>query len=297
MELQPCPQRLSDEEYGSNPSPEPKAKPPWWFTDSGLRRLNFSIGVIFLSAAANGFDSSLINGLLIIQSWLPFFIPASYLSDKMGRRWCLIVGSIIMFAASVVQTAVKGVHAFMITRGVIGAGLAFNQAAAGTLAMEIAHPRHREWVTIFYNAFWYLGAFISAVSTFIGLKYFATRDLGWRLPCLTQTIIPGIQILFVWAIPESPRFLIAAEKCNDAKEMLCRYHANGNQEDPIIDTEMRKIADVLAAEKKGASDVLGKCKFSWCEFARGRANRQRGLICVLVGVMIQWTGNGKKYPF
>lgn len=38
-----------------------------WTRDAGLRKLNIGIGFMFASAAANGYDGSLINGLLAIQ--------------------------------------------------------------------------------------------------------------------------------------------------------------------------------------------------------------------------------------
>lgn len=38
-----------------------------WTQDPGLRKLNMGIGFMFASAAANGYDGSLMNGLLTIQ--------------------------------------------------------------------------------------------------------------------------------------------------------------------------------------------------------------------------------------
>lgn len=37
-----------------------------WYKDSGLRRLNFGVLLMFASAAANGYDAALMNGLLAI---------------------------------------------------------------------------------------------------------------------------------------------------------------------------------------------------------------------------------------
>lgn len=37
-----------------------------WWRDPGLRRLNLGILLVFASATANGFDGSLLNGLLAI---------------------------------------------------------------------------------------------------------------------------------------------------------------------------------------------------------------------------------------
>jgi hypothetical protein len=37
-----------------------------WIKDAGLRRLNLGVGLMFTSAAANGYDGSLMNGLLAL---------------------------------------------------------------------------------------------------------------------------------------------------------------------------------------------------------------------------------------
>lgn len=37
-----------------------------WFKDKGLRRLNFGLMLMFASAAANGYDGALMNGLLTL---------------------------------------------------------------------------------------------------------------------------------------------------------------------------------------------------------------------------------------
>lgn len=37
-----------------------------WTKDPGLRRLNLGVGLMFTSAAANGYDGSLMNGLLAL---------------------------------------------------------------------------------------------------------------------------------------------------------------------------------------------------------------------------------------
>lgn len=75
-----------------------------WWRDPGLRKLNLGVLLVFASATANGFDASLVNGLLAIPSFnddvvdkvntnilgliiaaislggLPALIPAGYVS-------------------------------------------------------------------------------------------------------------------------------------------------------------------------------------------------------------------------
>lgn len=42
-----------------------------WIKDAGLRRLNLGVGLMFTSAAANGYDGSLMNGLLALPLCTP----------------------------------------------------------------------------------------------------------------------------------------------------------------------------------------------------------------------------------
>lgn len=44
-----------------------------WIHDPGLRKLNIGIAFMFASAAANGYDGSLMNGLLAIPQCEPDF--------------------------------------------------------------------------------------------------------------------------------------------------------------------------------------------------------------------------------
>lgn len=199
-----------------------------WIQDPGLRRLNFAIASMFASAAANGYDGSLINGLLAMPYFnanlgdinssllgvtlagislggLPAFIPASYVSDYCGRRLTVAIGSSLMLAAAIIQCATSGVYAFLGTRIMLGIGLGFAQTAAPPLTTEIAHPKHRGNVTNLFQSIWYWGAILSAILTLGTL--FIDNDWSWRIPCLLQGFFPAIQLIGLLFVPESPRWV------------------------------------------------------------------------------------------
>ncbi|TLD28390.1 hypothetical protein PspLS_04095 [Pyricularia sp. CBS 133598] len=280
---------------------------PRWTRDPGLRRLNLAIFTMFASAAANGYDGSLINGLLAIPAFnsnlgtvdanllgltiagislggLPSFVPASHVSDHMGRRFCVAVGSSLMLAASVVQCATSGVYAFLGTRIMLGVGLGFSQTAAPPLTTEIAHPKHRGNVTNLFQAIWYWGSIVSAAVTLASLHM--DSAWSWRLPCLLQGLFPAVQLLGLLVVPESPRWLVSKGRHDEALAILARYHANGSVEDPLVQFEYQEICQALQAEKDAANTT------GWMTFFATEGNRHRLLICVLVGFMIQWAGNG-----
>lgn len=68
--------------------------------------------------------------------------------------------------------------------------------------------------------------------------------------------------------------------------MLAKFHANGDESDPLVNYEFAEICETIQREKEAAAGS------SWSEFFRTRGNRHRFAICLLVGIMIQWAGNG-----
>jgi MFS family permease len=278
-----------------------------WIRDKGLRRLNFAIGAMFASAAANGYDGSLINGLLAMPYFnanlgdpastllgitlagislggLPSFIPASYVSDYFGRRITVAIGSSIMLGAAIIQCATSGVYAFLGTRIMLGVGLGFAQTAAPPLTAEIAHPKHRANITNMFQAIWFWGAIVSAVMS-LGFL-FVDNHWSWRIPCLFQGFFPAIQLIgLIWVL-ESPRWLVSKNRHQEALRILARYHANGDVDDQLVQFEYQEICSALELEKEVAKST------GWSTFFATKGNRHRLLICILVGCMIQWAGNG-----
>lgn len=279
-----------------------------WWLDPGLRRLNLSVLLVFASATANGFDGSLINGLLAIPRFksdvvdqvntnvlgliiaaislggLPALIPAGYVSDHFGRKVCLAIGTFIIIATGIVQAVTSGPWLFWAFRLLMGVGIAFILIPAPALSTEVAHPRNRAAITACFQTAFYWGSIVSAVATLAGL--YIGNSWSWRMPVLLQILFPVLQVVGLILVPESPRFLISKNRREEAFQILVKYHANGDAADPLVNYEFTEICETIEREAKVASGS------SWGEFFRTKGNRHRFLICVLVGIMIQWAGNG-----
>lgn len=245
---------------------------PRWTRDPGLRRLNFGISLMFASAAANGYDGTLINGLFsnprfnanignvsssllgitvagISLGGTPTFVPASYVSDYMGRRVTVAIGSSLMLAAAVIQAATSGIYAFLGTRIMLGIGLGFSQTSAPPLTTELAHPKHRGNITNLFQAMWYWGAILCASVTLGTL--FLDSPWSWRIPCLLQAVFPAVQLVGLLFVPESPRWLISKNRHQEALRVLAKYHANGLVTDELVQYEFQEICQNLEMEKQG----------------------------------------------
>ena len=118
------------------------------------------------------------------------------------------------------------------TKMMLGVGLGFAQTSAPPLTTEIAHPRHRSNVTNMFQAIYYWGAIVSAVAT-LGTLYLG-NSWAWRAPVLLQAFFPLLQILGLLMIPESPRWLVAQGRREEALEMLAKRRKKDTSDDEEV---------------------------------------------------------------
>lgn len=98
----------------------------------------------------------------------------------------------------------------------------------------------------------------------------------WRGPTLVQSVFSIIQLCAIWWVPESPRWLIAKDRHDDALQILAKYHANGNENDVTVQFEYAEIRETLRLE------FLYKKTSSYFDFFKTEGNRYRlGLIISL----------------
>ncbi|TFK40369.1 general substrate transporter [Crucibulum laeve] len=282
---------------------------PWW-RNRGILMLNICLLLPLLTSSVNGLDSSLVNGLQILPDWQIFFhhpqgrtlgvinsaqslgclvgLPFSpFVSDIFGRRAALFLGSLVMLAGVALQASSWSVGMFIAARVTIGFGLTFCTNAAPLLLIELSYPTQRGKITSMYNSSWYLGSIVSAWVCYGAYQHAEGSMWSWRIPTLVQALVPLLQVLLIWFIPESPRFLVSKGLEGKAASILAKYHANGNDErDPLVVFEIAQIRHALRMEED-----ISKSTSYWSLFTTA-GNRKRMRIIIAIAVFSQWSGNG-----
>ncbi|KAJ6475528.1 general substrate transporter [Mycena sanguinolenta] len=278
-----------------------------WYNNRRIIALNAWITLLLITSSTNGYDGSMMNGLQSLTQWENYFHTptkgklgllnaiqtigglagypfAPYMSDGLGRRPTVFFGAAVMIIATAVQTASQSVGMFIGARFLIGFGLTFAANAAPMLVTELSYPKYRAPLTSVYNSLWYSGAIVAAWATFGTFKI--QNTWAWRVPSLLQAIPSVLQVIFVLFAPESPRFLVSKGKEAEALRTLAYYHADGNEEDPLVQYEFQEIKAAIEYDRTVSANV------GWMSFLSSAGNRKRVRIIVAIAFFSQWSGNG-----
>lgn len=204
-------------------------------------------------------------------------------NDWFGRRWGMFTGAVIIIIGTCVQAPSTTPGQFLAGRFVLGFGVSFCCVSAPCYVSEMAHPKWRGTLTGLYNCTWYIGSIIASWTVY-GCSYIGTLD-AWRIPIWCQMVTSGLVCLGVFWLPESPRWLVAQDRHEDALHVLAVYHGEGRTDHPIVQLQIKEMMNQISSE---ASD---KKWYDYHELWNTHSARRR-LICVLgMGIFGQISGN------
>jgi len=134
-----------------------------------------------------------------------------------------------------------------------------------------------------HSTLWFSGSIIASGAARGGLN--TGGDYSWRLITWLQALFAGIICLFCLFLPESPRWLYVNNKQQQAKDVLIKYHGNGNAESPWVKLQTHEYEEYL--------DLDGADKRWWDYRAlfRNRAAAYRLMCNVVISIFGQWAGN------
>ncbi|KAJ5112149.1 hypothetical protein N7532_000194 [Penicillium argentinense] len=267
---------------------------PW---TPNMFRLYGCLTIAYLCGCLNGYDGSLMGGVNAMTTYQQYFhmktassgtglvfaiynigsIPAVLLSgpanDLLGRRKGMFIGAAIIIVGTCVQAPAVNHGMFLAGRFILGFGVSFCCVSAPCYVSEMAHPVWRGTLTGLYNCTWYVGSIVASWVVYGCQKITASN--GFRIPIWCQLISSVIVAFSIWFLPESPRWLMAQDRVDEAIQVLARYHGEGDSSHPIVALQIKEMQHQISVTVEDSSK-------KWWEYRElfNTHSARRRFICV-----------------
>ncbi|GGK85595.1 sugar transporter [Planomonospora parontospora subsp. parontospora] len=235
--------------------------------------------VVFITAAAAiggflfGYDSAVINGavtgiqrhfevgavvtgfvvaIALLGSAVGAWI-AGGLADRWGRTRTMQVAAVLFAVSSVGQALPFGIWDLAFWRVLAGAGIGMASVLGPAYIAEVAPPAYRGRLGSFQQLAIVLGIAVSQLVNYaiaqtvggdVNNELLGIQAWQWMLgACLVPALL---YLLFASVIPESPRFLVAAGRSPQARQVLAEVEAEGVD----LDARVAEIEQSLRLEHR-----------------------------------------------
>ena len=201
-------------------------------------------------------------------------------TDWRGRREAIFWSALITLVGGVIQGAAQNIAMFIAGRLIVGFGMGLAQTSTPTLLAETVPVQWRGLAMGLYYACWGVGTLLAS-----GVCYGTqtlTTTWAWRIPSLLQAVPSVWCFMILLFIPESPRWLIAKGRKEEALEILAIANANGDMNDPTVLVQFKEIEDTIIFEKEREASV-------WKALIHP-SNRKRMLIIMTFPLFVMLPG-------
>ncbi|RSL45510.1 hypothetical protein CEP54_014231 [Fusarium duplospermum] len=213
----------------------------------------------------------------------------SWLTEKFGRRWCLIATGALTTAGVICQagSAVKGIIAVMyVGRFISGLGVGAASTLVPLYVSECAPRAIRGGLISFYQLFIVLGVML-AFWTNYGCLLHATAPAIYIVPLSLQAL-PAVLLIFgMFLSPESPRWCAKQDDWERATTILVNLRRLPAESD-YVRTEIQEMSEQLEAERRLIGDASAVALAKEMFLIPG--NRKRTFITITLMICQQMTG-------
>jgi MFS family permease len=120
---------------------------------------------------------------------------APTVNQWIGRRWAIMMGSIIMVVGALLQGFAQDSAMYIIARMFLGFGIVFCIVSGSAMIGELSYPKERPIMTSLFNSSYFIGAIVAAAIALRTAEL--TGNWAWRIPSLLQCFPSLLQIVFV----------------------------------------------------------------------------------------------------
>ncbi|OCT46105.1 putative sugar transporter [Cladophialophora carrionii] len=173
-------------------------------------------------------------------------------SHKFGRKPAIWVAAVVSMVACGVQVGVNSLAGLYAGRILLGLGNGFFILFSNTYTVEVAPPQHRAILASFFGFWVNLGSILGAIAD----NYSKTLDskLAYRIPLASLFAIPVLLSVFVFFVPESPRWLLLHNRPEEARQALEKLRGTSLKPE-LLNEEFVEMQRGIEQEKEMASST------------------------------------------
>ena len=198
----------------------------------------------------------------------------SILSDKYGRKYIVIGGTLGCAIFSTLSAFSNSLFTMLLSRFLVGFFVA-SSASSYTLFAELCPTNHRGNLLVIEQSFWAFGAIFGVLLAWITLSdqyyWFKDNNNDWRYFLFLSALPLWIISCFYSYVPESPRWFLAANNTLMATKVLQNVaKINGKslpkgklKANTTINIRRGKISDVFCVKQYQKTSILLYISF-WC---------------------------------
>lgn len=205
--------------------------------------------------------------------------------ERFGRKAMIFAGGGIMILGTIILASSTTLAQLLVGRVVTGLGNGMNSSNVPAYQSELCGAKNRGRLLSLQGTVTIIGLCIAYWMDY-GLS-FVDGPIQWRLPIAFQAFFAICLVVQMFTLPETPRYLILKGHVEEATEVVARLQGKGTpRDDPEVMYMIKQIRTGIEIESQGGP-------FRYRELFRGgkTQNLRRIVLCCLVNVMQQFTGN------
>ncbi|KAJ5449174.1 Major facilitator superfamily domain general substrate transporter [Penicillium cf. griseofulvum] len=250
-----------------------------------LKQKNFEeqFPEINIASANDKSHASMVQGLVVASYTIGGFIgtlSCIWLGDRFGRRRTIMAGSVVQVLGAIFMASAGTLVQLITSRVVLGVGTGVLLATIPLWQSEISpadkRGAHVGMKGVFSGFGCALGLFVD-----FGMS-FTQGSVAWRFPFAFVVLLSVAVLVFIYTLPESPRWLVRQGRLSEASEVLAALG------DTCVDDESvgAKIKDVQTSLDLFEEKSLGQI------FHMGpQRTFHRAMLAALAMLFLQLTGS------
>ncbi|KAF9890846.1 hypothetical protein FE257_005417 [Aspergillus nanangensis] len=210
-----------------------------------------------IDTTATGHGSSALQGTVVAIYEIGCFFGALitlFAGERLGRRRCIMAGCVILSIGAALQASAFSIPHMIVGRIVAGVGNGLNTSTIPVWHSELSKAESRGKGLAIELAINIFGV-MTAYWVDYGMSY-VDGDAQFRFPLALQILFAIVTFLGILCLPESPRWLIAHDRHNDARHVLWAIQPDAcliSEDDLVVSTDVAEITKAIV-EGKSASE-------------------------------------------